>query len=412
MRALLVFIALIALAILGIERQGVWKWLGRGALSILSIGFAWTFSVLPLLFLSIMIDPMVALAGVVLLLDGLLLLQLKIWGLRRLPQIARWLLIGVAVAAIAGGAGRFVYQQVQKNIPTVSGELDLRQYQPFEQGSKVAVLQQPATLQLKENLPRVDCALALYPVMSAFVQAVYPQGDYPVYAERGPVRYTNTVKAYERLIAGETDVIFVAGPSQAQLDAAAAQGVKLLLTPIGREAFVFFVNAKNPVDGLTVAQIQDIYSGALTNWSEVGGRKQAIRAFQRPKGSGSQTMLEKLMEGKRLIEPLQEDLINPMGGIIEQTADYKNHRNALGYSFRFFCTEMVQNSQIKLLCVDGVYPNRESIQNGTYPLTANFYAVSTDRCRNLNVPVLLEWICSPQGQQLIEQTGYVGLEGG
>ncbi|WP_279401693.1 substrate-binding domain-containing protein [Piscibacillus salipiscarius] len=67
----------------------------------------------------------------------------------------------------------------------------------------------------------------------------------------------------------------------------------LNMTPIGREAFVFFVHADNPVDSLKVEEIQGIYSGNITNWKEVGGEDVEIRAFQRPEGSGSQTMLKR-----------------------------------------------------------------------------------------------------------------------
>lgn len=59
---------------------------------------------------------------------------------------------------------------------------------------------------------------------------------------------------------------------------------------------MFFVNARNPVDELSIDQIKRIYSGEITNWQEAGGEDEAIRAFQRPKDSGSQTALENLME--------------------------------------------------------------------------------------------------------------------
>ena len=137
---------------------------------------------------------------------------------------------------------------------------------------------------------RLDGATALYPVYAAFVQAVYPEVwpesgieiEYSPYDIQGStVLCTGTIEAYERLITGQTDMIFAAAPSQDQLDRAAEQGVELRLTPIGKEAFVFFVNSRNPVTDLTVEEIQGIYSGEITNWSEVGGRRESIRPFQR-----------------------------------------------------------------------------------------------------------------------------------
>ncbi|GJM69635.1 hypothetical protein HMSSN036_18510 [Paenibacillus macerans] len=173
------------------------------------------------------------------------------------------------------------------------------------------------------------------------------------------------------MLDGQADVIFAAAPSSLQLAQAKRQGLELKLTPIGREAFVFFVHADNPVQGLSTQQIQAIYAGEITDWSEVGGRSGKIRAFQRPEGSGSQTMLQKLMEGKELMAPRKRRGVGD-GGIIAQTADYRNYPNALGYSFLFFATEMAHNGQIRLLEIDGVKPDKTTIQSGEYPLAAEF----------------------------------------
>lgn len=286
--------------------------------------------------------------------------------------------------------------------------VNLREYSPFVQESKAVTLDEPSMLKIDANLPRLDGATALYPLYAAFAQATYPEKEYNLYDSE--VMINNTVEAYRNLINGRADLIFVAGPSDKQLDYAERSNVELVLTPIGREAFVFFVNTKNPVTGLTTEQIQNIYTGELTNWSEVGGTNHSIRAFQRPQDSGSQTALQRLMAGKELMTPPKEDRIGGMGGIIEETASYRNYKNAIGYSFRFFATEMVQNGQIRLLKVDGVYPNKETIRSNEYPLAAEFYAVTLASNENPQVEALIEWILSPQGQSLVEKTGYISLE--
>lgn len=208
---------------------------------------------------------------------------------------------------------------------------------------------------------------------------------------------------------GKVDLIFAAAPSEPQKAAARRNGLELKLTPIGREAFVFFVNADNPVQGLTTEQLLDIYSGEITKWSEVGGENKDIRAFQRPEGSGSQTMLQRIMDGRELTDAPGEDVVGGMGGIIHRTADYRNHKNALGFSFLYYATEMVRNGDIRLLEIDGSMPNRMSIANGEYPLASEFYIV-TAGSDNPNVDKLIEWILSAQGQELIEKTGYTPLQ--
>lgn len=297
------------------------------------------------------------------------------------------------------------------------------QYEPFAKDTKAVYLNEESTLKFDTPTIDMDGATALYPVYSAFVQAVYPEGKYDIYDYKyneegcGQVTCTGTIDAYERLIEGKTDIIFCAAPSHAQLDAAEAAGVQFHLPPIGREAFVFFVNSKNPVTGLTVEQIQGIYTGEITNWRELGGKWQRIRPYQRAENSGSQSALLRLMEGLPLMEPEQEDRIGGMGGIITQVASYRNHKNAIGFSFRFYSTEMVENEQIKLLAMNGVEPTKDTIRSGEYPIFSNFYAVTASPIgqpapeeTNAELRAFINWILSEQGQKLIEEAGYVGMK--
>ena len=157
-------------------------------------------------------------------------------------------------------------------------------------------------------------------------------------------------------------------------------------------------------------QIKDIYSGKTKKWNELGIKGMGnIRAFQRDEGSGSQTALKKLMADRELIVPPKENIVEGMGGIIKKAADYRNYKNAIGYSFRFYSTEMVKNNQIKLLKIDGVYPDTEAIENGSYPITSEFYAVTRSGCTE-NTKKLVDWICSHQGAELIEKTGYTAIK--
>ena len=297
-------------------------------------------------------------------------------------------------------------------------------YEPFAAGTKAVVLDEDSTLKFETPTLRLDGATALYPVYSAFVQAVYPEGKYDIYDYKyneeeglGQVTCTGTIDAYQRLIDGKTDLIFCAAPSKDQLAKAEAAGVQLHMTPIGREAFVFFVNSENPVAGLTVEEIQGIYTGEITNWRELGGKNQKIRPYQRAENSGSQSALLRLMEGLPLMEPEKEDRIAGMGGIITQVASYRNHKNAIGFSFRFYSTEMVENEQIKLLALNGVEPTKETIREGSYPISSNFFAITASPIgepapeeRNEDLRALIDWILSEQGQEIIEKTGYVGVK--
>ena len=332
--------------------------------------------------------------------------------------------VALCLAAVTIGCGAYcAFGLWRSSVPTVDDrDLLLWQYEPFSEGTKAVNLEEQSTLRFhREDLLRLDGATALYPVYAGFVQAVYPQGEYPLYDNKtsegyGSVTCSGTVNAYERLITGRTDLIFAAAPSQEQLEMARRAAKELHLTPIGREAFVFFVNSRNPVEGLTVEQIQGIYTGQITNWNQVGGKNQPIRPFQRLENSGSQSALLRLMDGLPLIEPEKEDRVGGMGGIIQQVASYRNYKNSIGFSFRFYASEMAANDQIRLLALDGVSPTKESIRDGSYPISDSFFAITAapigapdPRESNPKLNAFLDWILSEQGQQIVEDSGYVSI---
>ncbi|KAB2329523.1 hypothetical protein F7731_22005 [Cytobacillus depressus] len=325
---------------------------------------------------------------------------------KKVPKFSVIAFFSLCVISVAVYEG---YQAYLKSIEVVSTQdVDLSEYLPFVKNTKLVHLEEPSTFKIEDNLPKLDGATALYPVYAAFVQAVYPEREYPLYDLDGVVLSSQTSHAFDRLINSEVDMVFIAHPSEQQMSSAKSRGGELTLTPIGREAFVFFVHADNPIEKLSIEQIQGIYSGKITNWKEVGGKDEEIRAFQRPEGSGSQSTLIKVMNGIPLMDPPSKDIVSGMGGIIRETTNYQNRTNAIGYSFRHFSQEMVHNGKIKHIAVEGVPPAKENIQNETYPLVSNFYVI-TGGSQNTHIQAFIDWMLSDQGQEIIDRTGYVPL---
>ena len=301
---------------------------------------------------------------------------------------------------LSGGTAEEVMQ--------LGSSLLLSDYYPNE-GGKVATLNDAADVQWEADaeLPRLDGATALFPLYAAVVQAAYPWNVRYDLAENEPlVTCSDADQAFERLIEGSADVIFCAEPSDEQLASAEAAGVELELTPVGVEAFVFIVNADNPLEDITTEQLQGVYSGAIADWSQLGvdGLGEIV-AYQRPANSASQTAMEALMGGVELMTPPRR-VMQGTRDILENI-EYRNLPNAIGYSFRFYCTEMV-GSGVRLLSIDGVEPTVENIRSGAYPHVTTLYAVTRKGEANPNVQILLDWLTSDQGQRLVEASGYVG----
>lgn len=298
--------------------------------------------------------------------------------------------------------------------------VDLEPYYVENPENKLAKLDEPASFIISDvsKMPVLDGAEATYPVYSAFANACYENiAEIQEYAKSGeeenapkPVRFTNTIEAYKSLVDGDVDIFFGSMPSPEQKQLAADAEKELVYTPIGKEAFVFFVSEDNPVDGLTSEQVRDIYSGKISNWRKVGGRNLPILAFQRPKNSGSQTRMEYFMGDVPLKEPLKSEFEISMVGVVSSVAGYQNKKTAIGYSFRYYATQMVlpdDSGHMKFLLLDGVYPSPENIADNSYPLTGQLYAVSLADNDNEYVGKLLEFMTSEQGKQIVKETGYI-----
>jgi phosphate transport system substrate-binding protein len=344
--------------------------------------------------------PVIFFSGISLLV--LVLLQMFHFVKSKKMKIAWITFLSLLVVSCGVYEGRSAYDRSIARIR--EGDVNLYLYSPYAKNTNAVTLDEPSTLKLETDLPLLDGATALYPLYAAFAQAVYPKKTYYFYDSE--VACSNTICSYQSLINKEVDIIFVAPPSKEQLEIAEKAGVSFRFTPIGKEAFVFFVNAHNPVDDLTVEQLQAVYSGEITNWKEVGGKDETIRPFQRNKNSGSQTAFIHFMNGKTIRKAPKEDVPGEMGGMISRTADYANYGNAIGFSFRFYASEMVNNKDVKLLKINGIYPDMETIRSGEYPLSSQFFAVTLSDNDRPNVLKLLDWIVSEQGQQLVEKTGY------
>lgn len=303
---------------------------------------------------------------------------------------------------------RTLYNRYENAIPVLKEQkVVIYEYLPFSKDSKIAKLPMDSNLRLNGILPLIDGATALYPLYSSFVNATYPDNSYD--PKDSIVLCSTTSKAYENLIDGKVDVIFCAEPSKEQIEKATSKGINFVLTPIGKEAFVFFVNKKNIVDNISSENIIGVYSGKIKSWKTLGGKNSKIKVFQRPENSGSQTILQKIMGKEVLLPPLKDEIIGGMGDIIERTADYKNYVNAIGYSFLYYSTKMVENGSIKLLSINDIMPSKETIINNTYPYVSVFYAITKENPSD-NTKKLIRWILSDEGQYLVEKTGYVPIK--
>ena len=326
---------------------------------------------------------------------------------RLLFQILSLSLVVGLFASLNGGIYFLMTRRLSNNFSSTAQAkmIDVSKYLPHTEGSDLPSIDTDMLLQ--GDLPVLDGAAALVPVYGAVIHNVYPKGTVTFeggsfsddnfygenFAEDSKMQYKNTVRGFEAVVNGETDLFFSAAPSAEQRQYAAEKGVELVYVPIGLEAFVFFVNEKNPVESLTAEEIRSIYQGDLTNWAKVGGANRPINPVSRLRGSGSQSAMDAFIGS---YDPSNKSPLALFGG-------------SIGFSFRYYMDGIVGNDAVKMLRVNGVYPSEENIKNGKYPFIAQFYAVYRADNPNENIPLLINWLLSEEGQQLIGQCGYVPL---
>ena len=203
-------------------------------------------------------------------------------------------------------------------------------------------------------------------------------------------------------------LIFVTAPSDEEQQMAKDNGVELDVRPIAMDGFVFITHKDNPIDSLTVQQIQDIYTGTITNWKQLGGPDLKIRAYQREKNSGSQTAMEQLvMNNKTMIKPIETSIYMGMGGLVDAVAEYDNGPASIGYTYYYYINNLYKNDNIKVLKVDGVSPDNDNLLSGRYAFTTSYYSVMRgDEPMDSPCRKLRDFLLGKKGQELIAMAGY------
>lgn len=262
----------------------------------------------------------------------------------------------------------------------------------------------------RDNFPRMDGSTSTIPLGQAIASVLLGE---PRDAVAELAMFNKTSQSYRNLMNGECDIVIAAEGSTAVYEEMASAGFEYEQTPFANDALVFIVNASNPVDSLTIEQVQKIYTGEITNWNQVGGPDMVIEAFQRNTESGSQTLMTKLvMKELEMMTPPQGYTVGEMEGLIAAVRNFDGSATAIGYTVYYYAEDMKMADGLKILSIDGVAPNDETIASEAYPFINPYYAViAAKEPADSPARILYNWLLSPEGGQLIKLEGYVPANG-
>lgn len=250
-----------------------------------------------------------------------------------------------------------------------------------------------------EEFPRVDGSVAAIPLMQAML--VNLTGMDPTQAEYAVSPSYETGRTL--LEKQQTDLLLVYNIED--LD-----GGDWEVRPLCLDGLVFAVGEENPVSAVTSAQLQQIYTGQLQNWRDLGGEDRTIQPLQQESGSDSQYLLRTLiLDGQEPMDAPVEPYREPYDGyLFSSLVLFRGEADQLSFTTLSYLNRLYTGSQPKLLAVDNVAPTQQTIATQTYPLTAPIYVViRSDEAADSPARQLRDWLLTDSGAQFLTDAGYI-----
>ena len=187
----------------------------------------------------------------------------------------------------------------------------------------------------------------------------------------------------------------------AEAAAATAKGVTLKETIVAFDGVAVIVNAANPIKGLTKKQVEQIFTGQVSDWSALGGAGGPISIYTRNTSSGTYSEFKELAMSKRDYAPSAQK----MAGNEQIAAEVGKNANGVGYVGLAY----VKAAGIKVVPIDGALPSIESVQKKTYPYARPTFFYTNGEPTGL-AKAFVEFTLSPAGQKIVAGAGFVPIQ--
>jgi phosphate transport system substrate-binding protein len=214
------------------------------------------------------------------------------------------------------------------------------------------------------------------------------------------------------MINGTVDIANASRAMKAEeIAAAEANGIQPVQFVVARDAIAVVAHPSNPVDKLSLQQISDIYTGKITNWSQIGGEDRPIVLLSRESNSGTYVyFLEnviRLGDNKSTLLFSPDTLLMPSSEGI--SAEIRLNPNAIGYDGLGYVTP---DQKVLAVARDPggpyVLPSVETVNDETYPISRPLYMYTAGQPTG-DEKAYMDWILN-QGQALVSEIGFVPLK--
>lgn len=165
-------------------------------------------------------------------------------------------------------------------------------------------------------------------------------------------------------------------------------------TVIAKDGIAVIVSKSNAVTNLTMEQIQKIYSGAITNWKDIGGADMKIQVVNREAGSGTRCAIEEIVLKPAKLTNTSDCLVQASTGAVQQTVAIT--KEAIGY----VSLGSLDKAAVKPVTLNGIECTEKNIIAKTYKLQRPFLMLTKTAPTGV-VKAFLAWVVGPEGQKLV-----------
>jgi phosphate transport system substrate-binding protein len=187
----------------------------------------------------------------------------------------------------------------------------------------------------------------------------------------------------------------------AEVGAANAKGKNMKPTIVAYDGIAVIVNSRNPVKALTKKQVEQIFTGDVTDWSAVGGSGGKISIYTRNTSSGTYSDFKELAMKKRDYAPDSQK----MAGNEQIASEVSKNPNGVGYVGLAY----TKANGIKVVSIDGAIPSKESVLGKAYPYARPTFYYTNGEPTGL-AKEFVDFTISDAGQKIVAQVGFVPIK--
>jgi phosphate transport system substrate-binding protein len=186
-----------------------------------------------------------------------------------------------------------------------------------------------------------------------------------------------------------------------EVSAAAAKGMNLKPTIVAYDGIGVVVNEANPIKNLTLKQVEQIFTGDVTDWSAVGGAPGKISIYTRNTSSGTYSEWKELAMKKRDYAGGSQK----MAGNEQIAAEVGKNKNGIGYVGMAY----LKAPGVKSVAIDGKLPEASTVRSKSYPYSRpTFYYTNGEPTGE--AAKFIEFTLGAAGQKIVSQVGFVSVK--